>query len=107
MDALFDDIEHAPEFRWELRDDDGKYLWIFSEDYGNIEHVEKFVQEFLRRWRPDDCWTMAWSTSCSKPRIAEFGGGALFITKDYVHYVDAGAWALEQERKWKAKKRSA
>jgi len=107
MDALYGDVEYAPDFRWEVRDDEGRYLWIYSDDYGNIEHVEKFVQAFLRRWRPDDCWMMSWSASCSKPRIGEFGGGALFITKDHAHYINAGEWAFEQEKKWKAKKLSA
>jgi hypothetical protein len=42
------------------------------------------VQKFLKKFRPGQCWSLAYSTTCSKPRVSEFGGGAVFVTADTI-----------------------
>lgn len=59
-------------------------LWIYSEECADPEEVALFVQAFLRHFGHTDYWTLTWAESCSKPRIGEFSGGALFVTKDKI-----------------------
>ena len=110
MTKMYLDVECAPDFSWEIiKGDDGKSgLWICdSGGGGDIFHVEVFVKEFLRVWRPSSCWSMTWAMTCSKPRIGAFTGGAIFVTKDAVHFINADAWAQKKEDEWKAKIKSA
>ena len=71
-------------FQYELHESDdetiGSHLWIYARDWGYVGNVAHLVRKFLERFRPDDCWSMTWSQTCSKPRVGEFGGGAVFVT---------------------------
>ncbi len=86
-------------FEYELQDDDEegeRYLWIYSQDNACLEQVAHLVQKFLRRFRPADCWSLTYSITCSKPRVGEFGGGAIFVTATDVKWL--GAWCLVEEQ---------
>lgn len=69
--------------------DTGRYLWLFAEEGGDPGQVGHLVQKFLRQFRPDQCWALTYATSCSKPRIGEFSGGAFFVTADSAELIDA------------------
>ena len=56
------------------------------------------VQKFLKKFRPADCWPLTYSETCSKPRVGEFGGGALFVTATDVKWQSAFSF-IEQERR--------
>ena len=58
----------------------GRHLWLYTEDWGNVTNVVHLVQKFLKKFRPDECWSLTWASTCSKPRVGEFGGGAVFVT---------------------------
>ena len=73
------DLEDWPGFQWQFNDADSE-LWLHADESGNVDHVGEFVRAFLARFRPNECWTLTWAETCSKPRVGEFGGGALFIT---------------------------
>ena len=47
------------------------------------------VQKFLKRFRPDQWWSLTYAATCSKPRVGEFGGGAVFVTADEIFQQDA------------------
>jgi len=81
-------------FDWQVDND----LWIYGELSGNPDHVAAFVQMFLKKFRPEDAFAMSWSTTCSKMRIDEFGGGAIFVTADKVEWMNAWTWC---DNKWK------
>jgi hypothetical protein len=76
------------DYRFQEDDTDGRgvarYLWIYGQDYGNPSHAGWLVKKFLSRFRPDQCWGLTWSATCSKPRLCQFGGGAVFVTADEV-----------------------
>ena len=76
--------EHDEQDQW------GRHLWVYAEAYGNPTHVAWLVQKFLKRFRPNDSWSLTYATACSKPRVGEFGGGALFVTADENRKQDAG-----------------
>ena len=62
------------------------YMLIYSEDHGDPERVALLVQKFLKACRPNDWWSMSFAQTCSKPRVGEFGGGAVFITADEIRW---------------------
>ena len=53
-----------------------------NKHWGSPERVAHLVQKFLRQFRPKECWSLTYATICSKPRVGEFGGGAVFVTAD-------------------------
>ena len=91
------DIENSwPGFGWEIKpiternDKDRKgpqYLWIYSEEAGDVDHVRFFIQAFLRKFRPTEVFKMTWADTCSRLRVGEFSGGGLAISKDDVYWV--------------------
>ena len=58
----------------------GRHLWLYAEEYACLDRVAHLVQLFLRKFRPQECWSLTYATTCSKPRVGEFGGGAVFVT---------------------------
>ena len=97
-----EDIEFPDEmgFGYQFDDDgsDGRLLWIYGEEYGEVERVAGLVQQFLRHFRPDRCWSLTYSWTCSKLRVGEFGGGAVFITADAMKWQDADNFIAEEEQ---------
>ncbi len=82
----------------ESEEDWGRHLWFYTEEWGYPELVAHLVQKFLKQFRPGDCWSLSYAVSCSKPRVGEFGGGAVFVTADGVEYSSDGDF-LEKARK--------
>ena len=75
----------------------GRHLWLYTEEGCDPQTVALFVQEFLRRFRPQDSFGFSWSESCSKPRVGEFGGGAGWVSTDEIRFFDTGSWLAQQE----------
>jgi hypothetical protein len=89
-----------PDFCWCFRDKQehfrrGRHLWLYSEGYGSIDQVVCLVRKFLKRFRPNDVWTLTYAATCSKPRVGEFGGGAVIVTAKRVTWHDSGAIAAK------------
>lgn len=64
----------------------GRHLWIYAEEGGVLTRVAHLVQEFLKTFRPKECWSVTYSETCSKPRVGEFGGGAIFVTASEIKW---------------------
>ncbi|MGE0127567.1 MAG: hypothetical protein AB7U82_05770 [Blastocatellales bacterium] len=104
--SLDEDGEHcAPEdepylngagdlgFQWKLTSESNEHeLWMYAEESCDLEHVALFVREFLARFRPNEYFTLTWAETCSKPRISEFSGGAVFVTAEDIEWHGATAW---------------
>ena len=85
-------------FEYEFHEDaSGVYLWIHAEDSGTVEHVAHLVRKFLKRFHPDQCWSLSYATTCSKPRCGEFSGGAVFVTAAEIRWQSAYDF-VEQQR---------
>ncbi|HEX3654934.1 MAG TPA: hypothetical protein VGG64_15185 [Pirellulales bacterium] len=86
-----DDEGGETDFEFAFYDDpeNGQYLWFCANEGGDPGQVGHLVQKFLRQFRRDQCWSLTYATTCSKPRIGEFSGGALFVTADSVELIDA------------------
>lgn len=77
-------------------EDDGRTLWVYSEDSGTPEDAATLVQEFLGRFRPDDTLGFEWANTCSRPLVEAFGGGAVFVTAEEQRWMGSGHWLAEQ-----------
>jgi hypothetical protein len=85
-----------PGFRWKIHRHEGQehYLWMYSEEVGNIDHVASFAAAFLKKFDPGYSFFFAWAEICSKPRIGEFGGGAMIVSADGEKYLDTSPSAV-------------
>jgi hypothetical protein len=110
---LRDKDDHDPtwdhlDFAYRFQDDPdkggwGRHLWLYAEESGNPDNVAHLVQKFLKKFRPNKCWALTWASTCSKPRIGEFGGGAVFVTAGEIKRQDAYEF-IETQRaafRWK------
>ena len=78
-------------FQCEFLDNEelGPNLWLYAEEGGDPLRVAHLVQKFLRKFRTDQCWSLTYATTCSKLRLGEFSGGAVFVTAEAVESFDA------------------
>lgn len=90
-------------FDWKFEDDN---LWMYAELNGNPDHVAAFVQLFLKKFRPDAAFSMSFATTCSRPLIEEFGGGAVFVTAEKIEWVNAWDWCEEKWKEFRKRKAS-
>ena len=97
-----DRYESLADFEYEFEPEgEGHTLWFYAEESGNAEHVAQFVQQYLKKYHPDQCWGITWADTCSKMRVDEFSGGALFVTADKIDWIQASSWVHEQAKKAK------
>lgn len=94
------DIEDWPCFCWKIESNDsesdaGCSLWLYSSDSFSVEHLTVFVRELINRFMPNYIFHMTSAETCSKPRIGEFGGFWLVISKDEVLYGSTWSAAFE------------
>ena len=81
----------------------GRHVWLHADDWGNLENVAYLVQQFLKAFRPDQCWSLTYAATCSKPRIGEFEGGAVFVTADAIQHQNAYGFIEEQRTAFETK----
>lgn len=119
-DEWTDDVDVAADDfcqRWELDDSEDwpgftcefsreRIAVLYSEDSGNVENVAKFLQAFLRKFRPDQAISLEAAYTCSKMRPGEFGGCAAFITADGIEWNSTMHWLEEKRAEFKKEKES-
>ena len=71
----------------DLRD---RTLWFCAEESGDPRTVAEFVQDFLKRFRPNDSFSIGHAFSCSRLRIDGIGG-AIFVAPERIEYLDTFA----------------
>ena len=80
------------------RRDDGADLWLYAEEGADLDSLVDFLQDFLKENRPDSYLGFEWANTCSKMRLDEFSGGAVFITADKADWISTYDF-LETKRK--------
>jgi hypothetical protein len=96
-------------FQYEFCDDHdqpggwGRHMWLYAEEGAELDLVAHLVQKFLRKFRPNDCWSLTYATTCSKPRVGEFGGGAVFVTAAEIKYENAYGFVDQQRAEFAVK----
>ncbi len=92
------DVGFEYEFSQDDRDEEwGQHLWLHADESGTVDRVAHLVQKFLKAFRPDESWSLTWAVSCSKPRVGEFGGGAVFVTAEEIIWQDAYELAADRQ----------
>jgi hypothetical protein len=75
-------------------------LWMHESESFDPEVVELFVRRLVDELEIDKPFFCSWASTCSKPRIDEFGGGAMGIVRGHpTVWCNASQWvqdALEQ-----------
>lgn len=98
-------------FDWQLIEADdgrwGRHFWLYSQECGWAEPTAHFVQKFLQECRPTECWGLTFADHCSKLRIGEFGGGAVFVTATEVKWQMTYGFFDEEEKKFAEQKELA
>lgn len=90
--------------RWlslEHAEAEGDTVWIASEEGTDLEFLIDVLQDYLKNNDHEGSIGFSWAETCSKLRVDEFGGGAVFITvKDQV-WLNTGHWLHLQAEKHK------
>lgn len=113
---LRDKSDHDPawdylDFNYDFHDDHhpggwGRHMWLYAEEGGDPGGVALLVQKFLKEFRPDQCWSLTYATTCSKPRVGESGGGAIFVTADEIKQQDAYDFVEQEQAAFEARKKT-
>ena len=65
-------------------------VWFYAQEQGNTDHVEAIARALLEELEMDERFVCSWAYTCSKPRIDEFGGGAMVVRRGHeTIWVDA------------------
>ena len=70
-------------------------LWIYSDGYGEPEHVITFVLACAEAFDLSGRWGFTWALTCSKPRLDGFGGGAQLVdlgARKSLAWLDCDHW---------------
>jgi len=80
-------------------DAERRFVWFHGDESGNPNTVADLVQRFLKDNRPNSFFMLTWSETCSKPRLGEFGGGAVFVTADEQQWMSVYQWVEDLAQK--------
>lgn len=60
---------------------DLRFVWFCSEEGGVIEDTVAVATALMENFNTEHRFTISWAYTCSKPRLDEFGGGAVCLVK--------------------------
>ncbi len=93
-------------FDFEFCDDDspwGRHLWVYSEKDDGQMGAASLVQKFLKKFRPNQCWTLTWAEVVARLRVGLFGGGFIFVTANSIEWNWAHRQVEEKRTAFEAK----
>ncbi|HOX44560.1 MAG TPA: hypothetical protein PK668_13250 [Myxococcota bacterium] len=85
----------------------GTEAWLYADESANLEYLAGIIRRFLVRFRPDACFGLSWAGTCSRMRVGEFGGGAVFVTAKGIEWKTTWDFIDEQSNKFEAAKQQA
>ena len=87
--------DYGPEFELETSPE-RNLAYIFAEEYGDPNHVVEFVQQYLKKYKPNGIVRFCTAYTCSKPRTDEFGGEGIVITATTHYSMDTYEFAARK-----------
>lgn len=96
-DSAYDDRTACIDFSV---DKEKKRVWFHADENGDPYKVGCVVQQFLKLFRANEYFSLTWACWCSKPRIGEFDGGAIFVTADEIRFHPVCEWVEQVKREW-------
>lgn len=97
LDDMREDIQYAAVFEVlsPERETPGSthVVWIHDHE-GNGEPIlaMRVVQAFFRAFSDDGIFWLSWAETCSKPRVGQFGGGAVVCTRERIDHFSTQEW---------------
>jgi len=76
-------------------DEHGPGVWIRHDESLDVEHAVYLVQRLMKEFSVQEPFAFCWAATCSKPRLDEFGGGAVVVTQDDAHYMNTWTCAKD------------
>jgi len=73
-------------------------IWVHSSDWGDLEALVGVVCAFQQRFQITEPWSLTWADTCSRPRIGEFGGGAVVVCKGEAEWLHTWSWCEDRKR---------
>jgi hypothetical protein len=86
-------------FSFKIEDDSN--VWFYAEECGDPGFVAEIVFEYFKKFNKKECFSISYAETCERPRVGEFGGGALFVTLDGIKFMNSYTWIQEQTDKFK------
>lgn len=91
IQCLEGDLQPDVQIEW-----DDSSIWFHADESGDIEFTANVIHKMLQHFDLENRLGFTWSMSCSRMRPDEFGGGAVFITKDDISYMSAQSWLSDK-----------
>lgn len=91
------DFGHEFEIAHEGDRKNTKRLWVYSEQWGNLENLAQVIHKFLQRFRRDYTFELGYAQYSDKLRVSEFYGGVLIITAAKVHWSEDAVTKMREE----------
>lgn len=83
-------------------------IWFYGEENINIERVADLMHMFFKENNiHDQCFTMECASTCSKPRVGEFGGGAVFVTSGAIEGMSTYEWTDRKKEEFRSSRTNA
>jgi len=79
--------------------DGEKGIWFCGEESVNVEQLAEFIFYIVKKFKTRPASFM-WADYCSKPRLDEQGGGAVFITQEEVKWMSTYSWVVQMENEY-------
>lgn len=84
MEHILENFPHLwPSFTIEIREE-AHLILLYAEACTDFEILACIMQACLRRFRPQEVFSMTWADYCDKPFLGGFGGGVLVVTADEI-----------------------
>lgn len=74
--------------------EEGRY-WFHADESGDPEQLALLIHHLITTFDLPP-FGFQWAHTCSKPRIDEFGGGAVWITKKGFEWLSTDSWLYEK-----------
>ena len=76
-------------------------LWVCSEEGGDLSALATLVAHYQRVFGIKTPWGASGSSTCSRPRVGEFGGFACFVHLGKQEWIDTWSWVEGKEKEAK------
>lgn len=75
-------------------------LWLYAEDYGEVDLVAAAIAAWQLRFGKKEPVGIEFASTCSKPAIGGFGGGAILVRRGQIKGINTGDWLWHERRRW-------
>lgn len=104
VDISLDD-ESWPNFDYRISDTENnglKDFWVHSDEYGNLNNLVAVVEALINKFRKDYIFTLTFAETCSRPRVSQFGGGAVVVTAAETYWFSTYSWVEQKVKEIKS-----